>query len=353
MKCLNCGDEMAANLVMTRDAEIAYDVCEACGSLWLDAGELDKMAFQVEGSIEFSSQEPAPAVPAPRKPCPRCDEARLEKVSFVGYSDIVLDRCPSCGGFWLDGGELDLVNRELEDIMPVHGKGFSEFVNELHVPYWHKRLRVRGGASDFTREAPPIKGAELEGGTDYTCPACDAKLNRYRAFGVCIEGCPECKGIWLEKDELRKLKDRALREPWTDLRWVDDEVDALQRAAAMPSRRTCPRCAKQRLVSAALGGSRIIVDRCPSCEGTWLDRDEFRELTRHLRERYESMTPQELRHQVREELKGTWAGPEGALAEALDAKAAVAALINVTIFEHPRLAKLLSALSRAASSIGL
>ena len=32
-------------------------MCEHCGSLWLDAGELDKMAFQVEGSIEYCEEE--------------------------------------------------------------------------------------------------------------------------------------------------------------------------------------------------------------------------------------------------------------------------------------------------------
>ena len=46
---------MFNNLVQIRDDQISYDICEACGSLWLDAGELDKMAFQVNGSIEYSS----------------------------------------------------------------------------------------------------------------------------------------------------------------------------------------------------------------------------------------------------------------------------------------------------------
>lgn len=27
---------------------------------------------------------------------------------------LVIDRCPSCGGVWLDGGELDLLRRALE-----------------------------------------------------------------------------------------------------------------------------------------------------------------------------------------------------------------------------------------------
>ena len=58
MRCLNCGIEMMNNQVSTKNDLISYDMCEKCGSLWLDEGELDKMAFQVEGSIEYCSQEP-------------------------------------------------------------------------------------------------------------------------------------------------------------------------------------------------------------------------------------------------------------------------------------------------------
>jgi len=53
MRCLNCNTEMVNYDVTTRRTELFYDVCEKCGSLWLDARELDKMALKVAGSIEF------------------------------------------------------------------------------------------------------------------------------------------------------------------------------------------------------------------------------------------------------------------------------------------------------------
>jgi Zn-finger nucleic acid-binding protein len=57
MRCLNCNTEMTNYDVVTKSAELSYDVCEKCGSLWLDRGELDKMAFQVAGSIEVCSEQ--------------------------------------------------------------------------------------------------------------------------------------------------------------------------------------------------------------------------------------------------------------------------------------------------------
>ena len=179
MKCLNCGEEMMNILVQTKQKQIAYDICEACGSLWLDAGELDKMAFQVDGSIEYSSRSKTEDALGSSRQCPRCDDTELDKVYFIGCEDILLDRCRNCGGFWLDGGELDLINRKLEDIMPVQGKSFSEFVNNVHLPYWHKRVRRKSSETDFKIEVPPIKGAELKSETEYKCPACDGTVNLY------------------------------------------------------------------------------------------------------------------------------------------------------------------------------
>jgi Zn-finger nucleic acid-binding protein len=337
---------MMNNLVQTKSDQIAYDICEACGSLWLDAGELDKMAFKVDGSIEYCSKDKLEDAGKPGKQCPRCDETTLDKVSFIG-SDIVLDRCKNCGGFWLDGGELDLVNRKLEDIMPVKGKGFSEFVNNVHLPYWHKRVRRKSSETDFKVDVPPIKGAELKSGTKYACPACKENLDLYEIFGIKIEGCSKCKGIFLDKDELRSLKDKASKGSWQTLRWMDDEVEAISKTNAMPSNRLCPKCEGTKMICAGFGDSKIIIDWCPKCHGVWLDRDEFQETIQHLRDKLNRISSTEMRKKVLEETKEIWSGPEGKISETLDATAAISALLNITIFEHPWLFKLLDTCSRA------
>lgn len=303
MKCLSCNAEMMNNLVQTKKDQIAYDICEECGSLWLDAGELDKMAFKVAGSIEYCSKEKTEDVSEPAKKCPRCDNTALDKVFFVGYSNIVLDYCGNCGGFWLDGGKLDLVNKQLEKIMPVKGKGFSEFVNNVHLPYWYKRVRKKSSETDFKVEVPPIKDAELKSETNYICPACNAKLNLYKVYGIKIEGCPACKGIFVDSDELRKLKDKAHKDSWTSLRWVDDEMEAIDSINAMPSKRKCPKCEGERLVSTSFGNSTIIIDWCPSCHGTWLDRDEFQQIEKYLWDKLNKLSPGEMRGKLYEEIK--------------------------------------------------
>ena len=57
MNCLNCKEEMMNISVQTKKDQISYDICEACGSLWLDAGELNKIAYKVAGDIEYCSKD--------------------------------------------------------------------------------------------------------------------------------------------------------------------------------------------------------------------------------------------------------------------------------------------------------
>lgn len=353
MKCLNCKAEMMNNLVQTKKDQICYDICEACGSLWLDAGELDKMAFQVTGSIEYSSNRKAQGISEARRRCPRCEDTNLDKVSFIGYSDIVLDRCSNCNGFWLDGGELDLINRELQKIMPTTGKGFSDFVDNVHLPYWYKRVRRKSSETDFAVEVPPIKGAEFKSETSYECPVCITSLNLYSVYGIEIEGCPKCKGMFLDCDELRKLKDKSEKGSWTTLRWMDDEVEAIERANAIPSKRACPKCKEEKLVSTSFGDSTIMIDWCPSCHGVWLDRDEFQEITDCLRERLFKISSTDMRRKVYEEIKEIWDGPEDKVSEILDAKAAISALRAITIFERSELGESLLRFKKRARSMGL
>jgi uncharacterized protein len=337
MECLNCGTEMTNNNVTTKHGSISYDACDKCGSLWLDAGELDKMAFQVEGSIEYcSTEKDAAKDPHPMK-CPRCDDSTLDRVRFLRCPDIILHRCDNCGGFWLDGGELNIIDEKLRKIMPVTGKGFSDFVNNVHVPYWYKRTRKKSDETDFHWEVMPIKGASEEGATSDVCPNCGTNLNEYKLFRMRFEGCPKCKGIWLIKDELRDLKNK-LRHG--SMRWMNDEIDAIENTSARVTNRRCIKCKSVNMVAVQFGKSSIIIDWCPQCHGMWLDRDEFKALTDYLWAEEVGMKPREIEKDALEEVKKILTGgPESRVEDLRDALDASSAMLNATIFEHPELFK--------------
>lgn len=345
MKCLSCNAAMVNYDVVTEKAELSYDICEKCGSLWLDAGELDEMAFHVEGSIEYCSQETDGANEKQVKKCPRCEDCNLERVRFLGCTDIILHHCKNCGGFWLDGGELNLIDSELAKIMPVNGKGFSEFVNNVHVPYWYKRIKKKSSETDFHVELLPIKGAKfLKVSTD-KCPACAETLNLYSIFSMGFEGCPKCKGMWLVNDELRGLKNQISHGT---LRWMNDEIENIEKTSVIPTGRPCVKCDGVKMVSVIFGNSSLLIDWCPQCHGIWLDRGEFDAIEEYLQEELNRTTSKEVEKAIYEDIKRIWSGgPESRIEEILDARSALSTLINTTIFEHPALFRLCTSASQA------
>jgi uncharacterized protein len=344
MKCLNCGTEMTNNQVVTRKAQITYDMCEQCGSLWLDAGELDKMAFQVVGSIEFCEEDKDAVPEVQPKKCPRCQVFFLEKVKFLECDDIFLHHCRNCGGFWLNGGELKLIDKELARIMPVKGKGFSDFVNDVHVPYWYKRIKKRSREADSLVDAPPVKGAERLEATEDSCPTCGNKLNLYGIYSMQLEGCPKCKGMWLVKDELRKLKNTVDND---SLRWMNDEIDNMEKTSAVATNRPCVKCKTAKMVSVIFGRSSIVIDWCPQCHGVWLDGGEFAAIIDYLKRETVNPNTKDIERRLAEDAKRVVAGgPESRVDEFLDAKADLHALVNATIFEHPALFKFISGIPR-------
>jgi Zn-finger nucleic acid-binding protein len=101
--------------------------------------------------------------------CVKCTSV-LDK-SMVG--EVEVDLCPSCGGLWLDSGELEKL-----------GKGSKDDVEKL-------RNALVGS------EKP-----EPASDTTTPCVACDGKLKEMKLGAVTIEFCGACHGIFLDKGEL-------------------------------------------------------------------------------------------------------------------------------------------------------
>jgi uncharacterized protein len=37
------------------------------------------------------------------------------------------------------------------------------------------------------------------------CPVCDERLREVEKYGVAVDICPSCKGVWLDRGELEKV----------------------------------------------------------------------------------------------------------------------------------------------------
>ena len=101
------------------------------------------------------------------------------------------------------------------------------------------------------------------------CPVCRIDL-RQTDLGehglVVLDVCPECEGAWFDKGELDRL-DEAI--------WVNVEERSFHEVEGDHKGAECPKCSVSLDPISPDDEQRLIVDRCPSCKGFWLDRGEL------------------------------------------------------------------------------
>lgn len=86
---------------------VILDTCAKCKGAWFDQGELNRLDESVWTNMEehtFHEVEGDHHAAV----CPKCN-VPLTPLSPADAQDLIVDRCSSCNGFWLDGGELDRI----------------------------------------------------------------------------------------------------------------------------------------------------------------------------------------------------------------------------------------------------
>ncbi len=105
LTCLKC----TSVLDKARIEDVEVDVCPACGGLWLDHGEVERLARKMQSELDrlrrlLKAKSAPPAVPSEiQTACPACTGA----VKEVMLGAIHIDFCIRCKGLFLDRGELD------------------------------------------------------------------------------------------------------------------------------------------------------------------------------------------------------------------------------------------------------
>lgn len=103
--------------------------------------------------------------------CPKCKDAMVA----LELNDVEIDRCFSCGGVWLDEGELELL---------LEGSKFGDEIIYSILPF--KKAKEK-----------PVK-----------CPVCRKKMTKIiagKSESVILDKCEKGHGIWLDGGELEKI----------------------------------------------------------------------------------------------------------------------------------------------------
>jgi Zn-finger nucleic acid-binding protein len=120
--------------------------------------------------------------------CPRCNVA----LGPTEYEGVQIDKCPRCGGEWLDAGELKHIVDTREHQWDPKDLAAMRRASLKHVSQGGQRERL-------------------------TCPGCGAALepvNYGGDTGIIIDHCQRCGGNWLDGGELEKVQ--QVVEAWDD-----------------------------------------------------------------------------------------------------------------------------------------
>ena len=168
------------------------------------------------------------------------------------------------------------------------------------------------------------------------CPDCKSELQPYDCKGIIINECIKCKGKWFDRDELRRAKDRAD----DDLRWLDFDPfgeDAEQLSVASEGK-VCPKCLKN-MLSLKYVDSKVIIDKCTSCKGIWLDPGEFAKIIRYLENKVCTETATEYVKDTFKQFIKVFTDQKGMISEVKDFLVVLHLLELRIAVEHPNLAK--------------
>ena len=175
-----------------------------------------------------------------------------------------------------------------------------------------------------------------------TCPLCKKPLQEAILYGVQVDYCSNCLGLWFEAEELRLAKDqrdRSLR--WLDIDLWKDET----KFKISPGMRLCPFC-RLPLYEVYYGDSQIIVDLCNLCQGTWLDRSEFKKIIEYLKKKADFKLLENYAKNLIEEFWEIFTGPE-TLKEEISDFLIILKLLNYKFAtQHPTITKIISQLPK-------
>lgn len=232
---------------------ISIDQCAGCGGSWLDAGEIVPIVKQAHETFSEDQQLLALRLKGQDHrngkliTCPKCSTP-MEIFQYAVNSGVILDRCPSSHGLWFDRGELEKIQIVMEEYAVRRGEQLPK---------------------------TPINT------TRRLCPRDGAALRTIRYETEAVNLCPTCGGIWCDHDELTKIV--ASRERVFDEQELVDLSSDKSKSQVigdheLTSSLACVVCAKtmRRLNYAYNSG--VIIDRCNSGHGVWLDKDELEKL---------------------------------------------------------------------------
>lgn len=110
------------------------------------------------------------------------------------------------------------------------------------------------------------------------CPICNSPSEFVNLWGIQVDLCTGCRGVWFDESEVADLAAKVTNETLAkDSEAVLEKLDAPSTCERRAAYVRCPLCAKQLLQRNYDRDSKLSVHRCQGC-GTFIEREQMLEL---------------------------------------------------------------------------
>lgn len=112
-----------------------------------------------------------------------------------------------------------------------------------------------------------------------TCPKCQHPMEQVAYANIEIDRCTHCYGLWFDAQEAEKLKKVQGSEIIDN---GDPELGRQYNQTCSPHKLPCPRCSKKMNRLLDIDRFSIWYEKCPHCQGIWLDAGEFKKFKQNF-----------------------------------------------------------------------
>lgn len=112
MKCPVCNNELHPFSAV----DFKVDICrDGCGGIWFDRDEFERCNESIEPFpdelLHVKKTRDVVVDRSKLRSCPQCPATVMTRVTLDPELRLEIDHCLTCGGHWLDIGELGLIRR--------------------------------------------------------------------------------------------------------------------------------------------------------------------------------------------------------------------------------------------------
>lgn len=113
LQCPRCSTALStATIDDAYFTPIEVEQCDLCNGMWLSSDTLERVENVYEPVLIEFRDIPSKEDQYEEMQCPQCESVTMVKSVHERDKNVVIDSCPQCHGVWLDGGELEAIQKE-------------------------------------------------------------------------------------------------------------------------------------------------------------------------------------------------------------------------------------------------